>query len=229
MKLGVPTLRRYDLLQGLLDSAESGSVRPDGYVIVDNGPDGAALSALRWPANTQVIRPGRNIGVSASWNRLLEAAGDEAIVISNDDVTLGRFAFERVSEAVSRHPLVVTELGWSLFAQAPACTASVGWYDEGFFPAYYEDTDYHRRCRFAGIEPHRLDTGCAHVGSATIRVAREINSDRSALYYRSKWGGAPGGEKFGEPFGGQPPAGWSTRTPTWSPRKLSGRDYIYQR
>jgi len=227
MKLGVPTLCCYDLLQRLLDSAERGSVKPDGYIIVDNG--GKARARLRLPPNVQVIEPGRNLGVAASWNLLLDAAGDEPIVISNDDLTLGHEAFAALSAAAMAHPLV-TVGDWALFAQAPECTRVVGYYDESFYPAYYEDTDYAYRMRLCGFPRHNVHVEATHVGSATIKAAPHLNVGRSGPYYHAKWGGPPGHERFTVPFGGSPPEGWGLRSPTWTlPRKLTIIDYIYQR
>jgi len=226
VKLGVPTLCRYDLLQQLLDLAERGTLKPSGYVIVDNG--GEARARLKLPPNTELIEPGRNLGVAASWNVLLEAAVNEPIVISNDDVALGSSDFGRIAAAATKHPLV-TALGWSLFAQSPECTREVGWYDEGFL-AYYEDQDYSYRARLCRMPRKEIAVGATHVGSATIAVARNISSEASALYYRAKWGGTPGAEGFTEPFGGSPPAGWGLRTPAWAPpKKRSIHDYIYGR
>lgn len=227
MKLGVPTLCRYDLLQRLLDGAERGTVKPSGYVIVDNGGEGR--KRLRLPLNTELIEPGRNIGVAASWNLLLEAAGNEPIVISNDDVALATKDFATLAAASLNAPLV-TGLDWALFAQSRECTDRIGWYDEGFRPAYYEDQDYSYRLRLAGMPRRKVPVGATHVCSATIAVARNISSEVSALYYRAKWGGMPGEERFTEPFGGSPPAGWSLRTPVWAPpKKRSIHDYIYGR
>lgn len=229
MKLGVPTLCRYDLLERLLDSVERGTVRAHEYIIVDNGPDPGVAKSIRLPPNTRVIRPGRNLGVAASWNVLLECAGDAPIVISNDDVTLGPTAFAELQEASQRHPLV-TAPDWQLFTQAPECVARAGWYDEGFYPAYYEDSDYDYRLRLCGVERHVINVDHVHVRSATIEVARHISSERSALYYRAKWGGPPGEEQYTEPFGGAPPAGWGTRNRVWEPpREPSIHDYIYGR
>jgi len=227
LKLGVPTLCRYDLLQRLLDLAERGTLKPSGYVIVDNG--GEARARLRLPPNTELIEPGRNLGVAASWNLLLEAAGNEPIVISNDDVALGSSDFGRIADAALKHPLV-TALGWALFAQSPACTRAVDWYDEGFWPAYFEDQDYSYRVRLCRVPRRDIAVSATHERSATMAVARNISSEASALYYRAKWGGAVGAEGFTEPFGGSPPAGWGLRTPAWTaPKKRSIHDYIYGR
>lgn len=227
MKLGVPTICRYDLLQRLISSAERGSVRPDEYVIVDNG--GRARSSLRLPKNVTVIEPGKNLGVAASWNVLLDFAGDEAIVISNDDVTLGKTAFAELCAAAAAHPLV-TASGWSLFAQSPSCTSSLGFYDETFYPAYYEDADYSYRARLARFPRHAARIDFQHAISSTIRVRPDLNSSRSAAYYQIKWGGDPGRERFTVPFGGDVPSGWALRGSTWLlPPPRSIIDHIYQR
>jgi len=228
VKLGIPTIVRYDLLGRLLDSAERGTVKPDGYLIVDNG-GGLAAAGVRVPENTRIIVPGKNLGVAAAWNLILDAAGAEPIVISNDDITLGPDAFATLSAAAAAYPLV-TAGGWALFAQAPECTRTVGYYDESFFPGYYEDTDYAYRMRLCGFPRHDVSVAVTHVGSATIKAAPQLNVGRSGAYYHAKWGGAPGHERWREPFGGTPPEGWSLRAPTWKlPPRRTIIDYIYGR
>ena len=141
MILGVPTLHRYDLLGRLIASAEAGSCKPSAYLIVDNGGKFGALapampavaSALaRW-AEIDVLAPGRNLGVAASWNALLDRAGAEPIAISNDDVELGEDALEALARAIGVHDFVIAEgppnaNGWCLFAQTARCTELVGGY-----------------------------------------------------------------------------------------------------
>lgn len=227
MKLGVPTLARYDLLQRLLDTAELGREKPNGYIIVDNG--GEAKSKLRLPPRTELIEPGTNLGVAASWNRILDAAGGEPIVIANDDVMLGPDAFLRLYAEVGSHPIVTAD-GWALFAQHPDCTQQVGFYDEGFYPAYYEDNDYSYRMGLVGVLHHTVTVQMRHDRSATCAARPSLNGERSAAYYQFKWGGPPGRETHREPFNGKPPVGWSLRDPKWRmPPKRSIIDYIYGR
>lgn len=227
MKLGVPTLARYDLLQRLIDTVEMGSEKPSGFIIVDNG--GEARSRLRLPANTELIEPGRNIGVAASWNRILDVAGDEPVVISNDDVLFGPQGFRVLSEAARQHPLVTAD-GWALFAQSPDCTRKVGFYDEGFYPAYFEDNDYAYRMDLCGVPRHVVAVQAKHYRSATLEARPGLNVERSREYYQLKWGGPPGRETHREPFGGKPPEGWAIRGSKWQmPRKRSIIDYIYGR
>jgi glycosyltransferase involved in cell wall biosynthesis len=202
--LGVPTLNRYELLAHLLDSAERGSMRPSGYVIVDNG---GTLPTPTLP-NVEVIRPERNVGVAASWNRILERANGESVIIANDDVTLGHDTFRLLVQALDSGAIFVEcGLGWALFGQSAECTRRVGPYDEKFYPAYYEDNDYAFRMRHAGIERTSLRSDAQHVRSATLAKAgsvAELDPSHSRAYYLSKWGGLPGQERYSQPFGNTP-------------------------
>jgi len=245
VKLGIPTLRHYDLLQRLLDSAERGTVKPDGYIIVDNG--GKAAGKLTLPPNTEVVTPGKNLGVAASWNLMLDMAGEEPIAIANDDMTLGPSAFGAMQAALSVAPfaLLVTDwrFPWILFAQTRECTERVGYYDENFWPAYWEDIDYKRRLKLSGIDVRLVQAEHTHVGSASAGSAdarRGMEYGRG--YYKLKWGGpagirdgwnAHGRECWNEPFNGKPPIGWRLRevAAPWA-IPLPGRtiiEYIYNR
>jgi GT2 family glycosyltransferase len=227
MKLGVPTLVNYAGLDALCFSAEQGTLKPTGYMIVDNGGtyDGALLHpplrellASRG-ATVELYRPGRNLGVAASWNWMLERTPDEPIVIANDDVLLGKQTFAEMVSDLASHPFVCS--GWALFAQTPECTRRVGYYDENFFPAYYEDSDYAVRLARAGIERvWSVTEPVQHAGCWTTATAlgdpewlRDgIESCRK--YFVQKWGAMPSdtfGGYYAEPFNGSPPPGWSLR------------------
>ena len=77
-----------------------------------------------------------------------------------------------------------------------------GWFDENFYPAYFEDNDMFYRMHMAGLR-HLLDTkhGFYHKQSATcIDVVTKDDWDRCQQYYISKWGGPPGEETYIRPF-----------------------------
>jgi GT2 family glycosyltransferase len=225
VKLGVPTYCRYDLLDELLLSAERGFEKPDGYIIIDNGNayPRARLNALlgQRASVAELIAPGRNLGVAASWNRILDMTRGEAVVISNDDVVLSERSFRDLLAASKAAPFVGD--GWFLFAQTPECTRRVGYYDENFWPGYYEDSDYQVRLHKAGITrlEHWATDAYVHHQSATtgqlgedwIREHREMNR----LYFLRKWNGLMLGQDpldfFEEPFCGVPPFGWRLRSP----------------
>jgi hypothetical protein len=207
--LGVPTLNRYDLLECLIASAEAGTIKPKGYVIIDNG--GSLQRNPNWNNNVEIIRPGRNLGVAASWNLLLRMAGNEPVVISNDDITLGPTSFAEILEALERGALLVNAGEFAIFAQTPECTRRVGYFDETFYPAYFEDSDYEWRCHLAGVIRTELTPTVEHVGYATSKALNDQLTQHFAWqranheYYLRKWGGTVGQEQYMQPFNGTPP------------------------
>lgn len=231
--LGVPTLVSYDLLDRLLASAEHGAVRPSGYVIIDNGgfygrPRADAILGPRRADSLQVVTPGANLGVAASWNLILDLAGAELVVIANDDIVLGIEMFGAIATVLESAPFV-SGVGWALFGQTPECTRRVGPYDENFWPAYFEDVDYEIRLSRAGITPeHAFSTPLRHVmGSTAKRLGRAWISphvERNRRYLIAKWGGdSAQTAKYADPFDGRPPPGWTQRIPSAAPRFAAPR------
>jgi GT2 family glycosyltransferase len=215
LAIGVPTLNRYDLLARLVDSAETGTVVPDWYVVIDNGGKADVRNVCpteEASLRMGIHRPGSNVGVAASWNRILRLgyeAAAEYIVISNDDITLGPDTLKKMVEAAEAKPeigLIVT-CGWSLFLQKKWVAEKIGYYDEAFWPAYFEDGDYAYRLKLGGVPWTEVaDPAVHHEGSATIRAFNEHKMfehgqtfEANARYYYDKWGGIPGEEKFTEP------------------------------
>jgi len=83
----------------------------------------------------------------------------------------------------------------------------VGWFDEKFFPAYFEDNDYHYRIKLAGLLAYKNSRALYyHFGSRTIKESEEVKTkcnigySVNREYYKEKWGGEPGKETFRTPF-----------------------------
>jgi glycosyltransferase involved in cell wall biosynthesis len=228
MKLAIPTLCRYDLLSLLLKSAEAGSEKPDEYLIIDNGGD-LRSSGIHLPANTRVLHSGKNLGVARSWNIFLDQAmeTDEPIVIANDDIIFSTHTFRDMIAATDQFMFVNGE-GWSLFAQNPECTRRIGYYDEHFWPAYYEDSDYEVRLLRAGFTTRQkvLTETLFHEGWATTKQLENpewlrVGRERCRHYFLRKWNGRMIGEDpietFLDPWNGQPPWGHSLRSTSTEP------------
>lgn len=90
-------------------------------------------------------------------------------------------------------------------------------FDEGFFPAYCEDLDYHRRLMLGGDGARIFGVNLPfwHIdrGSGTLksmpqveREAVEVAIGRSRAYYAEKWGGTINRETFLSPFGKREPS-----------------------
>jgi GT2 family glycosyltransferase len=83
----------------------------------------------------------------------------------------------------------------------------VGSFDETFYPAYFEDNDYHYRMKLAGIKAILHPTSLFyHFVSRTQNqitdrpIVPNFSFDRNRDYYIAKWGGEPGKEIFKKPF-----------------------------
>ncbi len=213
--LGIPTLNRYADLAALIASAERGTLVPDHYVIVDNGGT-LDIGTFDGQEKIHVIRPGRNIGVAASWNIMLRDTPDY-IVISNDDAILYPDTIERMITFADQHPnegflyghAPTSQNAWSLFLHRAWCFREIGPYDERFWPAYFEDDDMSYRMRLAGVQPRMiLDCIYDHIGSATLRAFTDAEMQQhharfsaNQSYYTEKWGGPPQHEQYRHPFG----------------------------
>ncbi len=214
--IGIPTLKRYDTLVKLIESAEQGSVVPDYYMIIDNGGSLQESHVLdTYGSKIDIHIPGRNLGVAASWNILLAAQRD-IMLICNDDVTfqidtlkhITQYAVHNPNEGFVHGQSTTGDNAWSFFVQRHWLFDLVGPYDEHLWPAYFEDNDYCYRMALARYFPCMVP-GCVyeHVGSATLKAYTpdELNLHHERFranqeYYTSKWGGGPHYETFLTPF-----------------------------
>ena len=98
-------------------------------------------------------------------------------------------------------------LRMAYFAVNPACIRTVGLLDEwSFFPAYFEDNDYQRRCRLGGVEWTVYNGAIHHDRSSTIADPTYAAKNggtfpRNCTAYVEKWGGPPGAETLIKPWG----------------------------
>lgn len=165
----------------------------------------------------------QNRGVAGGWNegirRALEA-GCEAIAVSNDDVRLWPGTLQKLVRCMEDYPLVSATASegpeeylypadYSLFMIRPDLVEKVGWFDEVFYPAYFEDNDMNYRLKLAGYPETRWGGArIDHVGSVTQNwngdmVVSHSDFEKNRLYYKTKWGGVPGEETYTMPFGVQ--------------------------
>jgi hypothetical protein len=224
--IGIPTINRADLLKGCLkDIAE---VLPDihGLIIVDNG-----LQKFKVPEalkdKTHVHSAKKNLGVAASWNYIMkkgfgEGADDfnaDYVYIINDDVVLGH-SLESIYAAINENPDAYNILGsgsFSNFLVAKKAYYEIGRFDETFYPAYFEDNDWDRRCSLSNtpsaVTKHLVLKTFRN--SCSIAKNRKLNNNfqKNRKYFMKKWGGPPKKVKFKVPFDGREPDIWSGPPP----------------
>jgi hypothetical protein len=162
--------------------------------------------------------------VSGAWNYGIQLAIEEEcefIVVANDDSYI---ADEEALPAVLHHmwdndlwicrtysnPAFSHHKGFHFFVIKPEIVDKVGFFDETFWPAYFEDDDYHYRCTL--IDPTKTDkimVNILHEESMTRKnmsreEQRELDNlvEANGARYANKWGGPPGHEQWKVPYEG---------------------------
>lgn len=162
-----------------------------------------------------------NLGLAASWNIGLRAMAEEAgvefvIILSASAFLSGSLqAFvDAIMEQEARAPncryIASSTASLHCFAQTRLSLELGGYFDENFWPIYYEDTDYCQRSRFNGTAGRTAWCGLEGLvrsrgASIALREPRlnqlwEANACRIIDYYKAKWGGAQLDERYARPF-----------------------------
>lgn len=147
----VPTLNGHKRLSNMIDSID---YPVNDLIIIDNGASNrGAFELMHIYDNpnvnkTHVISLPSNLGVAASWNLGIKLTPFSAFwCIVNDDVIFEPGALELLTQASGADNLAFPDSPqpWSAFTIGEGVVDAVGIFDEIFYPAYFEDTDYKRR------------------------------------------------------------------------------------
>ena len=203
--IGIPTLNRADLLLPSLEKYLFDFKNIDIH-IVDNGKQG--LNNLEENVQIYVHTQKENIGVAASWNKLCDIIfekKDWALLI-NDDVYLG-YGTQRVNMCIemSEVGIVQSEFNWSVLLINKEIYKRIGKFDESFYPAYFEDSDYMYRLKLNGLQ-HEVNS---YLNPSDVKVSQtyekapdlvNLSMKNNRLRYIDKWGNLPLLETFKTPF-----------------------------
>lgn len=204
--IGIPTYNRYDKLIKCLKSVNQSSLVAR-VTIIDNG------GKLSPEPDFSVHTPGKNMGVAASWNWLIQNIS-EPLLICNDDIEFGEndirafYDAYQTSEAGLFYTDNVDFLNmFSCFMVRPVTIEKIGYFDEAFYPAYFEDCDYFRRMVLAEISWQSVPTNIIHAASSTLKgynstqmIKHHADFNKNQDYYKEKWGGMPTFETFNSPW-----------------------------
>lgn len=207
----VPVVSRFDLLDRLLRSIEG----VERLVIVDN-----SCSGLQVPA-AEVIRPISGLGYPGGINAgITQTPAAPWWAFASVDIEFGAGDLGQIAgRIVGPGPRVVTGsrsdgrlLRWAYGALNVETVQRVGLMDEhAFYPIYYDDDDYERRCRLGGVAWIEYDGTIRHgddgrAGSVTIKSDPKASSANGRTFpanwaqYVEKWGGPPGQETYPTPY-----------------------------
>lgn len=212
--IGIPVLNRADLLAACLEALDYPNVE---ILIINNSRCSTFqvdVERLCEKFGAQVRHQSHNLGVAASWNRIIQFGlgwGHSRIVIGSNDTILSPGSLERF--ALLPEP-ATDEVGiwhghaFNFFAITMFTVMRVGWFDENFYPAYKEDQDYAYRCHLAGVRRADIEGFAAnHIGSQTINsnpiyyTKNQVTHFNWNLnHYRMKWGGDANQERFVTPY-----------------------------
>ncbi len=147
-----------------------------------------------------------NIGVGRAWNMgvrlLLKEKLDYLVILSATmRFTDGLNDFVKHIEMNLNPWGLETQHGWHCIALTRKTFETVGLFDENFYPAYYEDSDYIRRMELLGIHNPmsatqripKVDIQAGFEGNAHGIRKSNINVNMGAClqYFIDKWGHEP--------------------------------------
>lgn len=191
--LGVPILNQPERLYSMLQSMDTEVER---LVVIDNGQvvNRTTLLGVAKAHYVTLLQFPWNQGVAGSWNTIIKATPFAPYwLIANFDITWPKGSITAF-EAVARRDALVLSAGsppWCAFALGDDVVRTVGLFDEGIHPAYFEDNDYVRRCDAHGVKVAQSHVMVHHDNSSTIRVAAAADGNArtfaaNANYYGSK-------------------------------------------
>lgn len=222
--LGIPHLNRWDLLRRCLASID---YPVEKLVIVDQGPHGLAPGPRS--ATSDLIKEIHilrhpNAGVAGAWNEIIKLFPAKYWMLVNDDMEFAPGDLEKMERAArfGEHACYYANHGASFWVVTEYGIEMVGLFDENIFPAYLEDCDWSYRADLAGVarvnvpEIHAVHGDGKLTGSCTVNATPELQRANAIThsgnfdYYKKKWGGINGEEKFKTPFNqpGRPVWAW---------------------
>ena len=220
---GIPTYTQFDDCRKAVETIiNSSTLVPDMFLIVDNSETGVGAEALTdlaqtYPDRVHILIRRENI-LSGAWNDIMHAGIDhdfDYVIVANDDVTPHPGSIQALVDAAINRPDVAMWNGsghsgnsYSFFLLQKWAYSQIGAFDENFKPAYYEDNDYDRRIKLAGLIREEVSAATFdHIGSATAKsfsearwIIHHASFSNNGKYYQRKWGGMPQFEQFRVPF-----------------------------
>ena len=177
--LGFATLKRFDLAQRLLDSID---YPVEHLVIVDNsGTNTWQPSQPDKVKNLWMIRVPFGLGLVGAWNLIVKSTPYAPYwVLVNDDAWFGEGALEIIAQDADPDGLSFPHIvpDWSCIVLGQKVVEQVGLYDERLYPLYFDDDDYERRIRNAGLSVKRIEAIVHHNNSSSLQ-GNEAKNNRT--------------------------------------------------
>lgn len=160
--------------------------------------------------------------LAGAWNLGIKRAiqaGCDYIAVANDDCYLGdKDALPKILKEMEDNNLLICRTindplyesfrGYQFFIIRPEIVDAIGWFDEDFYPAYFEDDDHHYRISlYDKASTGRVTVNIPHQEAATVKAMSKTDKLKFRTQYETnfarycrKWGGPPRQEKWDEPY-----------------------------
>lgn len=181
MKLIVPVLNRYDLLQRMVNSID---YEIEHLLIIDNGAELETLSTNEYVKKLTILKMPSNQGVAGSWNLGIKCFPFEPVwFFSSADTVYLAGALEALSKASAEKITLAAQFPhWQTFGIGEDAVRKIGLFDESIYPIYFEDNDYMRRADIAGVEIERLEIPLQHDNSSTINSDNNLKMQNNRTF-----------------------------------------------
>lgn len=196
-------------IKSILRSDSAAGIDPNDIIIVDNTKEGLGnyfdLDVYRDP-------DGHNIGVARAWNigarRVLEGKMIDYLIVMSASMQFGPIketTWIRQMETFNGANCIESDgHSWHLIAFHRRVFELIGLFDENFYPGYFEAIDFGYRLRMLNMEGGWPRVWVNALSQSVGRHTDLVLAPPLLEYYRQKWGGDKGEEKFVLPFGDKP-------------------------
>lgn len=151
----------------------------------------------------------KNYGVSGAWNIGLDRVVDNNIdwlVVCSESVRFGPSGAKSIQEALDsadQEDMMLEAddgFGWHLIAFRRELLLTVGYFDEVFFPAYFEDNDYTHRVKIVANKldkpwfpwkKFKVDASLIGVAQGLKLLNYQMDFGWLTNKYKEKWGDYP--------------------------------------
>lgn len=168
-------------------------------LLIDNSGNKECMEFSQLPG-IKIEYQTQNIGVPRSWNIGLKQGHDWTFIVSCS--MLFNKPFSHIIEMLKDYKGLMfrTTHVWHCNAVNKGLVEKIGYFDENFYPGYFEDCDWDHRCGILGIDEFGnipIDAICQVDGGAT-KDGVAVNIDAVHDYFKQKWGGNRTRDGWGE-------------------------------
>lgn len=190
MRLIVPVLNRYDLLNRMIESID---YPIESLLVIDNG------ARLRQPDETkpecsnphvkdfQVLAMPNNLGISSSWNLGVKSYPFETIYyFTSNDCVFAPGTLQKLELVSQTDRMTISQLWphFQLFSVGECVFENCGLFDEAIFPMNFEDDEFAWRMTEMGYQIQTADLPMQHDGQMTFK-SNQHYANRNAMTYKA--------------------------------------------